>query len=95
MIVSKFGMQKRKPSESFQFLAFGIFGRYETRFYLRMSAQMLVYVTQKASPFINNLMMLGKVNLTSWFTSQFLLLFQLLVSLMVLRRKVGVVVEWC
>ena len=61
MIVSKFGMKKRKPSESFQFLSFGIFGRYETRFYLRMSAQMLVYVTQKASPFINNLMVLGKV----------------------------------
>ena len=47
MIVSKFGMQKRKPSESFQFLSFRIFGRYVTWFYLIMSFQMLIYATQK------------------------------------------------
>ena len=38
----KICMQKRKLLESFQFLSFGIFGRFKTRFYLRMFAQILV-----------------------------------------------------
>ena len=89
MIVLKFGMQKRKPSESFQFLSFGIFGRYKTWFYLRMSTQMLVYAVQKTSTSLKNLIISGGRILRNWSTSLSLLLFQLLVSLMVLRRKRG------